>query len=103
MEDPMIGMASSTESVAGVLLGVSIIAAFVIILLISVVILRFMAHQKGTYYTHEEALAFKSDPEMLEVTEDPEDPEEPEDPEDPEEPEDPEDPEEPEDSEEEEP
>lgn len=35
-----------------------------------------MAHQKGTYYTHEESLAFKSDPEVQEVTEDPEDPEE---------------------------
>ncbi len=37
-----------------------------------------MAHQKGTYYTQEENLAFKSDPEMQEVTDDLEDPENPE-------------------------
>ncbi len=48
------------------------------ILLIMIVVLRFMAHQKGTYYTHEENLAFKSDPEMQEVTDDLEDPENPE-------------------------
>lgn len=75
MEDPMIGMASSTDAV---LLGVSVIAVVVMILLIMIVVLRFMAHQKGTYYTHEENLAFKSDPEVQEVTEDLEDPENPE-------------------------
>uniref|UniRef100_A0A672PC22 Si:ch211-227m13.1 n=1 Tax=Sinocyclocheilus grahami TaxID=75366 RepID=A0A672PC22_SINGR len=50
--------------------------AVVMILLIMIVVIRFMAHQKGTYYTHEETLAFKSDPEVQEVTEDLEDPEE---------------------------
>ncbi|KAK2906838.1 hypothetical protein Q8A67_005823 [Cirrhinus molitorella] len=84
MEDPTIGIASSTESVDHVLLGISAIAVFVMILLIVLVIFRFMAHQKGTYYTNEEALAFKSDPEVQEVTEDPEDPVDSEDPEDPE-------------------
>lgn len=77
-EDPSIGMASSTESVYAVLLGVSVIAVVVMILLIMIVVLRFMAHQKGTYYTQEENLAFKSDPEMQEVTDDLEDPENPE-------------------------
>lgn len=48
------------------------------ILLIMIVVLRFMAHQKGTYYTHEEKLAFKNEPEVQEVTEDLEDPENPE-------------------------
>lgn len=46
------------------------------ILLIMIVVLRFMAHQKGTYYTHEENLAFKNDPEVTEDLEDPENPEE---------------------------
>lgn len=46
------------------------------ILLMMVMVLRYIAHQKGTYYTNEEDLAFKSDPEEQDVSESPEDPEE---------------------------
>lgn len=45
------------------------------ILIMMIVVLRYIAHQKGSYYTHEEALVFKSDPEV-QVPESPEDPEE---------------------------
>lgn len=48
------------------------------ILLMMVMVLRYIAHQKGTYYTNEEDLAFKSDPEVQDVSESPEDPEDPE-------------------------
>lgn len=34
-----------------------------------IVVLRYVAHQKGTYYTHEEALTFKSDPDVQIVQE----------------------------------
>lgn len=53
----------------GLLLGVSIVAVFVVILLLVIVVLRYMAHQKGTYYTHEEALTLKSDPDVKIVQE----------------------------------
>lgn len=33
-----------------------------VILLLMIVVLRYIAHQKGTYHTHEEALTFESDP-----------------------------------------
>jgi len=46
------------------------------ILLMMVMVLRYIAHQKGTYYTNEEDLAFKSDPEVQDVSESLEDPEE---------------------------
>ncbi|XP_039538430.1 glycophorin-C [Pimephales promelas] len=64
------------ESVNFGLLGVSVIAVFVMILLMMVMVLRYIAHQKGTYYTNEEDLAFKSDPEVQDVSESLEDPEE---------------------------
>lgn len=64
------------ESVHLIILGVSVIAVFVMILLMMVMVLRYIAHQKGTYYTNEEDLAFKSDPEEQDVSESPEDPEE---------------------------
>lgn len=82
------------ESVYGILLGVSVIAVLVTIVLISVVVLRYISHQKGTYYTYEESLVFKSDPEMLDMPESPDDEELSEDQDDQEDPEDKEDPEE---------
>ncbi|KAK7126691.1 hypothetical protein R3I94_018015 [Phoxinus phoxinus] len=64
------------ESVHLIIAGVSLIAVFVMILLMMVIVLRYIAHQKGTYYTNEEDIAFKSDPEVEDVSESPEDPEE---------------------------
>lgn len=78
------------ESVYGILLGVSVIAVLVTIVLISVVVLRYISHQKGTYYTNEEALVFKSDPEMQDMPESQDDEELSEDADDQEDPEDPE-------------
>lgn len=46
------------------------------ILLMMIVVLRYHYHQKGSYYTHEEALVFKSDSEVQDVPESLEDPEE---------------------------
>ncbi|KAK9967692.1 hypothetical protein ABG768_002071 [Culter alburnus] len=67
---------SADESVNLILIGVSVIAVVVMILLMMLVVLRYHYHQKGSYYTHEEALAFKSDPEVQDVPESLEDPEE---------------------------
>ncbi|KAA0712082.1 hypothetical protein E1301_Tti012817 [Triplophysa tibetana] len=52
------------ELMDAALLGVSVVAVIVVILLLAIVILRYMAHQKGTYHTHEEALTFKKDPDV---------------------------------------
>ncbi|TRY69766.1 hypothetical protein DNTS_021675 [Danionella cerebrum] len=73
MEGNVIGMTpADEESVYGVVLGVSIIAVLMVILFVSIVLVRYISHQKGTYYTNEEDFVFKSDPDMQEIPESPE-------------------------------